>query len=270
MDDRLNAVAAWDEWRRMCALGRCRAETQRRLQAFAAARFHRMARACLAARAGSGALPLPRDVWHLFETHLVVRGSRRGKRYKEWLFARVAPDAPRRREAIEGGASLIMRDVVREYVRKELAPAGAVSLDEPLGGAAGDLTLRDMLPDAADPVGEAARREYETLSRAHAEDLFGAMPTRTRVAVLARSLGLSLEHAEVQKAAGCRKSMLHDRFSRFLAQAARRLRERYPADDRQSLLSLTLMTVEQVKELVLRWAESERVCLRLLAMSGRP
>jgi len=265
------ALAGWKEWREMCALARCADSTRRQLQSFALARFRRMVRVHVAGVVGartSSLLPAVENVWHLFESHLVVRGTDRGKRYKDWLFARTAVSDDDPLAVIESGATLIMRDVVREYRRRELPWDRSISMDQPLGGAGAELTMHDLLPGTADPVEEIGRREYERLSRRHARDLFGGMPVRTRIALLARGLGLPLSHREVEKAAGCSKSTLSATFRDAMKTAAEALRSQYPADDTESLLSLTLMTLCEVKRLALAWGKAQNDCVRLFTTVG--
>ena len=265
------ALAGWTEWHEMCALARCADTTCRQLQSFAMTRFRRMVRVHVAGPLGartSALIPSVDDVWHLFESHLVVRGTSRGKRYKEWLFARTAITRDNALDVIEAGATLIMRDVVREYRRRELPWDRSVSMDQPVGGDAGDLTMHDLLPGTTDPVEEIGRREYERLSRRHAQDLFGGMPVRARVALLARGLGLPLSHGEVAKAAGCGKSALNVTFREVMKTAAEALRSQYPSDDTESLVALTLMTLSEAKRLALAWGKAQDACMRLFTTVG--
>lgn len=91
------------------------------------------------------------DGWHRFETHLLLKNTRGGKRYKDWLFARAEHVEWHPWDAIQGGATLLLRDVVREYLRREHAPDRVTSLHRPVG-MVGDsnVTLEELLPGAID------------------------------------------------------------------------------------------------------------------------
>jgi hypothetical protein len=159
-----------------------------------------------------------------------------------------------------------MRRVVREYLRRECAPPNFVSLHQPLGGDADGLALEDLLPGGPDPAGDAERREYERLSRIHAADIFDSMTCRERVAVLAKSMGVSLAHREVEKAAGCRKSVLSAVFRQFVEAAASRLAARYQREDRDAVRALVRLTLCRIRDFVGAWARTEALCGAILGL----
>jgi len=263
------ALKAWTEWRKRCALALCSRAAQAGLEAFAGVRFRALLRKC-GGPATACAAPAARDAWHLFETHLTVRSTAGGKRYKDWLFARVprGGSAQDSVDAVQGGAWLLMRDVVREHLRREIAPPNTVSLQAPLQpGDATPLTLEDLLPGEDDPARCVERREYESLARQHAEELFADLTDRERVAILAKTLNLSLAHKAVVRAAGCGKSALNDAFRAFLQAVAARLRARYADDEAESVLRLTLLTLAELKGRAFLWGKSENGCPELFLYS---
>jgi hypothetical protein len=250
---------SWTQWKDRCALGLCTASVQSELRTFASVHFTLYLRRYLYRTNTRGEQsPLAEgDPWHLFETHLAVRNTRQGKKYKEWLFARLPEGGGSDVEALAGGAALLMRDVAREHLRREYAPADVISLNSPIGGTdESGLTLEDLLPGTINPVDEVATREYERLAAAHAKEFFAGMGPRERVAFLAKDLGISLAHGEVEKAAGCRKSVLNESYQAFIVNAACEMKERYSAEDSQSVRVLTLMTLQEIKGCVSRWART--------------
>jgi len=258
----------WREWKAKCALDLCGEAARAHLRAFAKLRFDR----CVRRYRGRTGLGRGDSVgmdgggaWHLLETHLVVRENRRGKRYKDWLFARANLGDGNRLAALESGASLLMRDVVREHLRREYARRGTVSLDR-LVTAQGDrtLTLHDLLPGAATPADEAARREYEALAQQHAEELVANAPRRERLALLAKCVGLSLAAPAATKAAECGHSALNEAYHAFLRRLARTIQDRYSGEERAALRLLSVLTLERAEISVTSWAAAETCCSEIL------
>jgi hypothetical protein len=246
---------SWMEWKRQCALDLCTPEVRGGLTRFAGDRFR-----SLLVRLDCGlSAPAPREAWHLFETHLTVTSTRGGKRYKDWLFARVADSADPPVDVIQGGATLILRDVVRNYLRNEAPRTDTLSLDAPAWGeGTGALTFVDLLPDSLDPADEIALRDYEALARKHAADGFAASTRRERVLLLASELGVPFYRKQVEDAAGCRKTALHASYRDLVMRIGRGLTREYADDDSESVLALTLMTLSHMKKAAREWALAEK------------
>lgn len=216
-----------------------------------------------------GAMLSARDSWHLLETHMTARQTRDGKKYKDWLFARIPADSPSPMRAVAGGAVLLMREAAREYLARETAPARQVSLNSPLPSAgSGALVLEDLLPDTMNPADEAARREYEALAREYAEEWFAALGARDRVILLARHLGLPLNHPLVEQAAGCRKSKAFAALKSLVETLATDLKREYPEDPLDALRLLAVLTLEALHQRVQGWAQSEPRCLDLFSLAS--
>jgi hypothetical protein len=250
---------SWTEWKDRCAIGLCTGPIQSELRSFAALHFNLyLQRYSYRTNTQGGQTDLADgDPWHLFETHLAVRNTRQGKKYKEWLFARLPGADQGAVEALAGGAALLMRDVAREHLRRECAPSGMISLNSPMSGMdESGVTLEDLLPGTIDPVDEVATREFERLAAEHAKEFFAGMGPRERVAILAKDLGISLAHSEVQKAAGCRKSVLSETYQAFILNAAGEMKTRYSTEDAESVRVLTLMTLQEIKGCVRSWARA--------------
>ena len=208
------------------------------------------------------------EPWHLFETYLAIRNTRQGKTYKEWLFARLPGIEREDLEALAGGATLLMRDVVRDYLRQEYPPSEMISLNSTTGGLNDSgLTLEDLLPGTIDPVNEVATREFERLATGHAHEFFDQMGPREKVAFLAKDLGLSLAHDEVLKAAGCRKSVLNESYQAFILNAAGEIKKIYSSEDAESVRLLILMTLQKIKCNVREWGRSSTELSNLFTLA---
>jgi len=250
----MTEYGAWREWHLRCALDLCSQSVSRELAGFALARFHKYARR-YAARTNNEAAGLAqvgeREAWHRFETHLLIRNTREGKAYKEWLMARGTDSDPARRELIESGASLIIREVVRECIRTECSPATAVSLDAPFpGSGSGSAPFIEFLPGGIDPSETAALREMEILARRHASEILAQIDRREKAALLARASKKSFGAPEVRKAAGCGKSRLKEIYSELVEKITAKLRSEHRNEDRETLLQLTLLTFQALSEMI--------------------
>jgi hypothetical protein len=260
----------WVEWKQRCALGLCSQETICGLRRFAEIRFRHFLRKYVH-RTNLGhdqSLPVATDAWHLFETHLTLKTSGQGKQYKDWLFARLQNSSDPPLAVIQGGATLLMRDVVREHLRKEFSPSTVQSLNQPCVNEGFEFTLEDLLPGRLDPAREAEQREFEKLARVGANTFFEQMNQRERIGFLAKQLDIPLAHPAVQTAAGCGKSMVHAAFRDAVIRLAARLHTDFAQDDPGAVRCLTVMTLGEINTLVLDWANSEKTCVSLFWIAG--
>lgn len=264
------AKESWEEWKERCAIGLCTQPVQNELCNFAGIHIARYLRRyayktntrCEQSNlAGS-------DAWHLFETYLTVRNTRQGKKYKDWLFARLPGTGRDDREALAGGAVLLMRDVAREHLRRECMPSNTLSLNSPVTGLdqKTNLTLEDLLPGTIDPHDEVATREFKRLATMHAREFFAEMNRREKVAFLAKDLGISLADRAVEKAAGCRKTALSRSYREFVLNAARGIKKYYSTEDSNAVKILTVMTLQEIKERVRAWADSSKDLRRFFSI----
>lgn len=256
----------WTEWHQRCALHLCSETARRDLSHFALARFRTYARR-YATRTNTDAAGIAnlteQEAWHRFETHLLVRNTRAGKAYKQWMFARGGADGSPRREIIESGATLIMRDVVREHIRRECSPAAVVSLDAPFPGSRGKgVPFGDLLAGGIDPSDTVAIKEMEDLSRRHAGEIFKQIDRREEAALLARASRTSFTDPAVQKAAGCGRTRLTEIYNALVERTVKQLKSEYPNEDRDALLQLTLMTFQSLSTMILseKEAADQRPC----------
>lgn len=263
--------ADWLEWKRVCALGGCSDPARDHLQRFA---HHRFLRCVERLRGGrwSGVVGRlqqdiqPSEAWHLFESHLEIRNTRGGKRYKDWLFARLAGSEDAPQAVLEGGASLIIRDVVREHLRREWQAGGHLSLEAPVryGDDGEGPTLRDLLPATEDALGVVARREYTALAAALAERTFDALPLRTRVSVLAKTLELNLHDPRVLTAAQCGKSVLNEQYATYRRELRARVECEFADEDHAGRVFILCQSALGVQERVFLWSRTQPHCAPML------
>lgn len=268
--EELVPVELWREWKETCALAACADATRACFHRFAGHRFRRYAARLSGGRpAGFGdalrSLPDAATAWHLFETHLMVKTTRAGKRYKDWLFARAGTAGAAALPALAAGATLIIRDVVREHVRRECTVAWQVSLQAPLGGEGERaLTIEDLLPAPGhDPAAATAHAEYPALAATLARVLLDDMPRPLRVAVLARALGVPLSAAAVTAAAGRGKSQLNHAFATLGPRVRAGVRQHYPDEGADGQAALVRATIIALQDLIIEWGKLEIACAPL-------
>jgi hypothetical protein len=228
-------------------------------------------RSVLASAANRGAVQTVHadEAWHSFESLLCVRKTRAGKSYKEWLFSRTVNGEPNL-DAVQGGAALLLRDVVRERLHDEGRAGHVLSMDAPAGSGADESApaLHELLPSGQDTRSEVELREFDRRAAADAHQFLDALPQREKVALLARELGLSLAHPVVTAVADCGKSMVCAAYRAALERVAEWTRARHAAEDERTQLELTLRLYGHVRELVCAWGETERACARVYRAAG--
>lgn len=270
----MQTVEHWREWKEKCALALCGEEARRLLPGFVHARFGRFLEAyAQTTNAGrsSGVTPCAGEAWHRFETHFRLHDSSGGKSYKQWLFAEMEGRGYAAQESVEAGATLLLRDVVREYLRREYSSRRMVSISERrgMGACGGDgLSLEELLPGGMDTAREVEERDLGELARAESVAAFGRLGRRERIALLAHNAGLSLAHPEALQAAGCGRSALNDAFHSALAGIAVYVQAQHSRDDKSVQAALACLLLAQIRALVFSWAKSENGCARLCKLMG--
>ncbi len=251
----------WTEWKKFCARALCPEETQQRLGRFAVSRFgihlkRHLSVTNLAPADAQRQLPPPEDAWHQFETYAALTQTRQGKRYKDWIFARVQHSDRSPLDTIQSGATLIIRDVVRAYLRKEYTPRTTVSLDRPIGD--GTVTLGDLLPGFVQNEDSPEATEFDLLAAKHAEALFQTLSRRERVGLLAKYAGVSLESSDVLAAADCGKSTLNQAVRDLM----RRLRDgvvrEYGDEGHNTIMAFTALMLQHLEQIIYFWKNSEK------------
>jgi hypothetical protein len=251
----------WMLWKQHCAAEACPPATRAVLQAFGHSRFHRYAAAYAHTTNVPEAhvlTPSPAEAWHLFESWTRLRNTRSGKAYKAWLLARPA-GGESALASIESGASLLMRDVVREYLRREFPSAHIAAVTPTHPG--GDVTvpsLDELLPDPDDPRARLVARDLERIAYTRVGPAFAALTPRERTALLARELNLSLAHPLVTTAAGCGKSALFKLYPAALAKIADQARLACPGEPPHILGRLAILIFDAVRDTIFSWGHAEK------------
>ena len=250
----------WIEWMRRCARKLCGDDARARLGSFGLSRFGiHLSRQIFATNLKNSdalrQLPSADDAWHQFESFAALKKTREGKRYKDWIFARVHNRIGKPLDIIQSGATLIMRSVVRAHLRAEYAPRWAVSMDQPLGGS--NLTMADLLPGTANPADVAAANEYSLLAEEYAGNLFDSLTRRERIGLLAKFNGISLDSPEVLEIAGCSKSTLSYVVRDMLTRLRDDLNREYRNDGHDSVMAFALLVVQCLEKVINRWKKLE-------------
>jgi hypothetical protein len=257
----------WQEWRERCAVLRCGAETQSVLRDFAWKRFARYARNTLGEADVKPQLPSAEACWHLLECELAVSRLRSGRRYKEWLFARLAGSHDAPIDVIQGGASLLMRTVVRDWALRETRQRRTQSLEAPIGVSGSGLTLADLLPAAPERDVESSDLEQHAESLAGA--IFESLDQRARLILLAKQLNLPLYGAELLEQIGTGRSNVSKIWRGVYQQLANRVTERYAAEPRDWQLQLSLLAARRLGAILLNWGRMEKRAQVLFFMVRR-
>lgn len=257
------AIDQWLMWKEKCALALCPADMHPVLQEFIHTRFHsysaRYARAFSVSEA-EAVSPDAREAWHWFETYFQLHATRQGKSYKEWLFARAEVAHAAGTGDVESGVSLLLRDVVRDRLRKEHSSRLTLSLEADIcrenGGT--PVSIKDLLPGDFDTADAVERHEIEHLAGKLAESAFGTLSFRERIALLGREIGVSLASPEIVKLAGCGKSMLAEAYRSALTAVAHHVAGAYPDEPGDSQAALTVAVFGIIKSRIISWAGSEK------------
>ena len=249
----------WQMWRKRCALARCTASVSQDLQGFAFSRFQRY----LQKIGQSHAVPKAPDAWHAFESHLVLGRSRPSKAWKEWLFARGGE--PPTLDRIQGGATLIMRDVVREHLRREHAPGWIRSLDAPIASDTGSDTTSpsrgDLLPDSHDPIAAIEEQELQVLATTIFPHVANLLSPRQRIALITHHKGKALSHPSVMRAAQCGKSSLCNALHQALQRLAQLLQDGLPQETAATRITIASLLIEKITANLLKSLETQHADL---------
>lgn len=240
---------AWQEWKEKCAAELCAPENAAMLRRFGRRRFSSLLKKLIRDRQLVSADEV--HGWHLLETYSQASSTRAGKRYKEWLFTRADLQSGTWVGSVESGATLLMREAVRHYVRREHAPAFMVSLQKNIGTESA-ATLEDLLPDPGDPLDEVAIREWHLIADALAGDLIASMSLAEKKAVAARANGFALSDPEIVAGAGCSRAHLYQAHRDAIEKIGFALKRKHPDESASTLLAAARLVLECLAEKINR------------------
>lgn len=215
----MNDFAPWEEWKKCCDSAKC--------SGGARVALHQFARTCwnyhLDEESGGGDVPeegelTGEDPWQRFESHCAIKQTIEGKACKDWLFERIflLPSGTPA-DKVRSGAFFVMRSVVREFLRREgrfrLRRFGRPqpSLNEPVPNSEEGLTKEDLLPDTVAAGQDAELRDLQRIAMEEAQATVSReFNDRQRIVFTAFALRVALSNPEVERIAGCKKSVLAD------------------------------------------------------------
>lgn len=265
----------WVEWKEKCDVRRCGPETQANLLTYIGKRAQHILNK--AAHATERLPPDKRELsgwywWAIFDDFYARREAKTRKRIKDWLFQNAASDASSPADAMERQVcALFGRDVIREYVRECCSPTRELTVldvpqwrDDPTGD-----TRKDVLTLGEDETRDAvAANEARQMVADYADRVFQGMDRRERVAVAATSLNLPHSAPEVERAAGCKKSVLCAAYKALFQQVVERLRCDLAGEQSETLARIGFYVFEILKEKAYEWARQEGCCAGLLKLAG--
>ncbi len=233
---------AWSEWRQACAFSLLNEESRGRLHIVVAHRFRSRIRLLNAKGAGIPQLD-DAECAHLFESWCALHQRRDGKRYKDWLLTRGDQD----QDAVESGVLLLVRNVVREWVRTQHHSVAEVSLDAPIREASG-LSLRELLPSHASERSE----EQQGWMSSQIPHLLSGMKDVENAACWVRARGWVYSHPQARESTGFAKTALHQAHRGLLTRVAEQVKDAFPGLGAEEGARLVLDVMDRVGEHLLQ------------------
>jgi len=230
----------WEQWLERCAIARCDAQAAAGLRVFGADRFRHAV-----VRSGRfdevrGFLPADDQCFSLFEIRCCTPSPRLGKSYKRWLSERAGRGASRLK-LIESGASLLVRDTAREFLRCEVPRSGQQALDVVVAGTDG-LSVIDLLPSPPDiPPDDVAEWADALAARLRWE-----LEPRELLLIRARTAGRGFADAEMLAQAGIGRSMAWKIWRGVYRKMAARCEMLLPTSGRSECLAVCLAAAERL------------------------
>lgn len=241
-----------------CAIALCGAETRTSLETFAWSRWTHFIVKILGEDAPELGELRRGEAWHRFETWCCTGSTAADKSYKDWIFKRLETHSGSSLDIIQSGATVLLRDAVREFIRHEgrLRLPGTrrpeKSLNEAVAGFDeddSDLTYGDLLPGELDTMSQVSIREYQRLAEAEALELVVDLCKRERLVLVASALGIPVSHPSVETISGKKKSVLSASLQSVEARIKRHIDKKYGDDREDSRRVLTLATLRQLRNL---------------------
>lgn len=257
-------IAHWREWRKRCAVAKCRETTANALRMYARQRFTYFLMNLANDVAFDIRIPEASECWHLLESHLCVARPRTGRRYKEWLFARLARSSDDPLDVIQGGATLVLRTVVRDWFHEQ-RPPGTVSLHVPLGP--GIPALAELLPDPTPQRHD--DWEVRDAAQAVARKVAVTLDPAARLVLMARASGIPLFHPAVLRYIGIGHTKAAEIPKTVLTSLASHVRREWGSEPPAWQMRVALAAYQElVSKIVSRW-DSARARNQLVRLVQR-
>jgi len=223
-------MSGWRAWHEACAFGLIGEEERVGLQKVVGDRFRSRVKRLNAF--GSG-LPLMDDLGssHLFESWCALHQRRDGKHYKDWLMTRGRRDV----ETIQSGVMLLVRNVVREWVKESHVQVAEMSLDESIKEASG-MTLGGLLPSE----GQDRTEEQSLWIEQQGVRLKKNVGEAERAVLLLRAEGRTFSHPQVKQDTGFGKTKLHETHRELLMRMAEEVKADFPGIEAEEASGMVL------------------------------
>lgn len=250
-------VDHWSEWKKQCAIALCGDEARHNLELFAWQRWTRFLEITLGYDAPELRELRRSDVWHQFETWCCVGPTAAEKSHKDWIFKRLETHSGSGLDIIQSGATLVLRDAVRDFIRHEGRTrlpgtrSPEKSLDEPVAGSeeGGNLTYGDLLPGELDTASMVSIREYQRLGEEEALKLSADLRERERLVLAASALGIPMSHPRLEQITRKKKSVLSAALQSVEARVTRHIDKKYGDEKEGSRRILSAATLQRLRNL---------------------
>lgn len=262
----------WVEWKEKCDLHRCSEETQSALLSYAISRFRDLVGLACATHSrpviNTGEISAW-GAWEMFDGYFIERGKNTGKCYKDHLFLKAGNASDVGVGELERIAFWMLRDVIKDFVRRHYPRRDTTSLYEPIkkSDPKSPLVIDFVESEGATPYEAADASDAMRVAPSYAREFFGHLEARERVLLVALGFDLPASCVEVLKAAGCQKSTLCA--ARFgLGQRLSAWLTREKSEDGMRMRSLVL---QAMVKLSMEWAAQEKCCepiFRLMESRG--
>ncbi len=249
----LTTIEHWREWRERCAITKCGAKTAGALRSYAKRRFTFFLLRLADDEAFDLEVPDADDCWRLLETFLCVARPRSGRRYKEWLFARLARSSDDPLDIIQGGATLVLRTVVRDWFAAHRPPR-TFSLNAPI--LPGGVSLAELLPDPSSP--DRDDWEIRDAAAATARSVATRLSPATRLVLAVRAWGLPLFHPAVLRYIGIGHTKAAETPKAVLGDLAGHVRRNWSREPSSWQMRVCLAAYHDLVALVMSRWDSDR------------
>ncbi len=264
---------SWEDWKKLCAIDNCGINAMDNLGTYGSEVFSRLWKKF------NPDIGLPfefkLDCWRRFESYMHTTSRINGKRWKDWLFERAELSNDDFVTVLEKETYACIKTVVIQISSNEgqfkpfkagvrMIPVFAPLL--PLGNP--HATIGATLRAPGNPRQNAAWNELCRIAREEANNLFRTLDRKSRAALLADSLKISLDESAVKKLAGAKKTTLYSRLKETEQQAEAKLQKTYSTEEPRTLQELLSLTKEALRDASFLWGKSEKLAEPLFTLAG--
>ncbi|WFB35776.1 hypothetical protein P3T73_16615 [Kiritimatiellota bacterium B12222] len=214
-------LQAWQQWRDACALALISEDASAQLTRVIALRFKSMLRKVNLHGNKGLAAPSDRECAALFESYCALHQRRDGKKYKQWLLTRGRRDL----DTVQSGVMLLVRNVVREWIRDAHPQTAEVSLQKSVGLTGKSVPLEQLLPDCSSQSRSEEQQAW-VLERIQKQTEF--LKPAEQVALFLRAQGTVFSAPGVKQRFGFGKTLLHQRLRQLMERLVEEVKDHFP------------------------------------------